>query len=125
MQAGAAAHLGAEATDDHANRLLGVNTALLEIEQLILADLAGTGLVLHAGAGVAHLQDARNAAGREGPNLTSYPGRWLWISALSLAFENDSSTSTYISDEYGPRAPRCCQVADSNKYVCGTVLGDR
>ena len=32
MQAGAAAHLGAEATDDHANRLLSVNTTLLEIE---------------------------------------------------------------------------------------------
>lgn len=36
--------LAAEAADDHADRLLHLDTPLLEVEQLVLADLARRGL---------------------------------------------------------------------------------
>src|SRR3954466_10457086 len=40
-------HFLAEAAHDHAHRLLGAEPALLEVEDLILANLRRRGLVLH------------------------------------------------------------------------------
>src|SRR6185437_4558654 len=48
-------HFLAEAVDDQRQRVLGAETALAAIEQLVIADLRGGGLVLDAGGGVAHL----------------------------------------------------------------------
>src|SRR5207253_9595913 len=40
---------------DHRHRVLGRDAALLAVEELVLADLRGRGLVLHARGGVGHL----------------------------------------------------------------------
>src|SRR6478672_6605914 len=45
----------AEAVHDHGNGILGVEPALLEVEDLVLADLGGRGLVLHAGGRVLYV----------------------------------------------------------------------
>src|SRR5580698_10000547 len=46
----------AEAADNHVDRVLGADAALLTVEQLLLADARGAGLVLHRGGGVAHFE---------------------------------------------------------------------
>jgi hypothetical protein len=56
-------HLAAEARDDHAHGILRIHAALLEVEQLVLPDLAGAGLVLDSRAGLPHLN---KGGGREG-----------------------------------------------------------
>src|SRR5205823_14143526 len=50
-----AEHLLAEAVDDHADRVLRRQAALLAVENLVLADLRRRGLVLDRRALVAHL----------------------------------------------------------------------
>ena len=55
----------AEAVDDHADGFFGGDAALLEVEQLLLTDLAGGGLVLHPGAAVLHF-DLGEGAGAAG-----------------------------------------------------------
>ena len=49
-------NIRAEAGDDGSHGLLGVDAALLEVEQLVFANLARARLVLHARALVAHLR---------------------------------------------------------------------
>mmetsp|Transcript_18800 Transcript_18800/g.52716 ORF Transcript_18800/g.52716 Transcript_18800/m.52716 type:complete len:373 (-) Transcript_18800:1052-2170(-) len=48
-------HLPAEARDDGAHRLLLVNASLLEVEELVLTNLAGTGLMLHLRTRLPHI----------------------------------------------------------------------
>src|SRR5688500_14950698 len=48
-------HLLAEAVHDHVDGVLRGETALLEVEDLVLADLRGGGLVLHLRGRVQHL----------------------------------------------------------------------
>src|ERR1035438_2993567 len=69
----------AEAVDDHADGFLGGDAPLLEVEELLLADLAGGGLVLHLGATVLHLDigEGAGAAGltnEHGIALAEVPG---------------------------------------------------
>src|SRR6187399_1217013 len=45
----------AETVDDHRDRVLGGEAPALEVEDLIVADLGGGGLVLHLRAGVLHV----------------------------------------------------------------------
>src|SRR5262245_62075481 len=47
-----AKHFLAEAIDDHVDRVLGRDTALVAVEDLVLTDLGGCGFVLHARGGV-------------------------------------------------------------------------
>ena len=48
-------HVLGIAVDDEAHGLLGGNAALVAVEQLVLGDLAGGGLVLEDGGGVLHV----------------------------------------------------------------------
>lgn len=48
--------LSAETADDHAHGGLRIDAALLKVKELVLADLAGGGLVLHLGRGLPHLK---------------------------------------------------------------------
>jgi hypothetical protein len=49
-------HVPAEPTNNHAHSLLSLNPPLLEVEQLVLPDFRGTGLVLNTGGRILDLQ---------------------------------------------------------------------
>src|SRR5574340_390375 len=51
-----AEHLLAKAVDDHGDGVFGGDAALAAIENLVLADLGGRGLMLHLGGVVVHLE---------------------------------------------------------------------
>src|SRR5262245_35336986 len=55
----------AESVHDHRHRVLARQPALLAVEELLLADLPGRGLVLHHGGGIGHL----DVGERVGPAL--------------------------------------------------------
>src|SRR5713226_4425272 len=57
-----AEHTLAEAVHDHGNGIFRLQPPLPQVEELILADLRGGSLMLHAGAGVPHL-DVREGVG--------------------------------------------------------------
>ena len=72
-------HLLAESIDDHVHRVFGGESALLAVEDLVLADLRGRSFVLHPRRGVPHL-DVRErvraacVAQQQGIALGEVPG---------------------------------------------------
>src|SRR5690606_4061127 len=55
--------LAAEAVDDHRDRVLLGQPALTRVEELVLADAGGAGLVLERGAAVAHVDVGEGVGG--------------------------------------------------------------